>query len=316
MHDETGDEIFYDEPPYRQVPDAVTFHEELKDVDVRLFIAFAWFARGGRGAFPGRKALAKKIHKKSLRTIDEAINRLVAAGFLTVTARYHDNGGRRSNMYRLYREPLPEQLRQGRPGADVAKAADQTPEQKTAQGPQAENCAGAQAENCTTPEQKTAQENNETNEKRDEVEGNLAADAASVAQDASDDSTPAGQDGLPFDDMPAAATAATATKKTSGKRPQAPLTTAPERMDVTLAMHKWARDNGIRADLALETAQFLDHHRAKGSNFRDWPAAWRTWMRNTLKFAQQGGRASTPGNHLAPYDPTDAANEQNRKAWG
>ncbi|MFI6637190.1 helix-turn-helix domain-containing protein [Nonomuraea fuscirosea] len=27
-------------------------------------------------------------------------------------------------------------------------------------------------------------------------------------------------------------------------------------------------------------------------------------------------RSHTPGNHLAPYDPDDAANEQNRQAWG
>lgn len=33
---------------------------------------------------------------------------------------------------------------------------------------------------------------------------------------------------------------------------------------------------GIDAERTFE--QFADHHRAKGSTFKDWPAAWRTWV--------------------------------------
>jgi hypothetical protein len=44
-----------------------------------------------------------------------------------------------------------------------------------------------------------------------------------------------------------------------------------------------------------ETAQFLDYHRARGSVFKDWAAAWRTWMRNAAKFQPERarGRASS-----------------------
>lgn len=305
VHNEENDEIVYDEPPFRMVPDTVAFHDDLKDVDVRLFIAFVWFARGGRGAFPGRKAIAKKIKKSSVRTIDEAINRLIAAGFLTVTPRYHENGARKSNVYRLYSSPLPEGKRQPRPGADVRKPDAEDPEQKIAQGGQAENCPGPEQESAQAPEQISAQQMNETNEKRDEEERDLAADAASAADDPSGEESVTTLFAVP-DPSPKPATRATS---------------APDTFPVTAAMGAWARERGITVNLAMETEQFLDFHRAKGSKFKDWPAAWRTWMRNTLKFAAGGPRSSgTPGNHWAgpsgSYNPDDPNNEQIRRAWG
>ena len=30
--------------------------------------------------------------------------------------------------------------------------------------------------------------------------------------------------------------------------------------------------------------QFKDYHISKGSSFKCWDAAWRTWLRNSLKF--------------------------------
>jgi hypothetical protein len=39
-----------------------------------------------------------------------------------------------------------------------------------------------------------------------------------------------------------------------------------------------------------EFAAFRDHHVAKGSVFKDWDAAFRTWLRNAVKFAAKGGR--------------------------
>lgn len=62
-------------------------------------------------------------------------------------------------------------------------------------------------------------------------------------------------------------------------------TTAPTGLTVTDAMSEWARTKGLSVDLERETEQFLDHHRAKGSKFKDWTAAWRTWMRNAQKWA-------------------------------
>lgn len=39
-----------------------------------------------------------------------------------------------------------------------------------------------------------------------------------------------------------------------------------------------------------ECAAFRDHHVAKGSIFKDWQAAFRNWMRNSVKFAAKGVR--------------------------
>ena len=41
-----------------------------------------------------------------------------------------------------------------------------------------------------------------------------------------------------------------------------------------------------------EQAAFEDHHKANGSTFKDWQAAFRTWLRNSAKFAQ---RQLSPG---------------------
>lgn len=38
-------------------------------------------------------------------------------------------------------------------------------------------------------------------------------------------------------------------------------------------------------DYVVEAHQFEDHHRAKGSVFTDWDAAFRTWLRNSAKFS-------------------------------
>lgn len=59
----------------------------------------------------------------------------------------------------------------------------------------------------------------------------------------------------------------------------------PDHLLITDSMRQWAREHDVTVDLAAETQQFLDHHRAKGSTFKDWTAAWRTWMRRTEKYA-------------------------------
>lgn len=216
--EEGDDEIVYDEPPFRMVPDTVAFHDDLKDVDVRLFIALAWFARSGNGAFPGRKALAKKIKKSSVRTIDEALNRLIIAGFLTVTARYHKDGGRRSSLYRLHSSPMPPEQRRPRPERDVRKSADEDPRQKTAQGGQAENCLDPQAKNCTTPRRKTAREIRDTNGKGDERRRDTS-DSFADAQE----SAPGGQQSSLLGDehpAPAPKPKKTSSRKTKERTPE------------------------------------------------------------------------------------------------
>lgn len=46
-----------------------------------------------------------------------------------------------------------------------------------------------------------------------------------------------------------------------------------------------------------EADRFSDHHRARGSAFKDWDAAWRTWLRNARKFAgsRVAGQRSAAG---------------------
>ena len=60
----------------------------------------------------------------------------------------------------------------------------------------------------------------------------------------------------------------------------------PDEFLVDQRMLDWLSANQITTDWQIETNKFLDHHRAKGSKMADWVAAWRTWMRNSLTFAQ------------------------------
>lgn len=62
----------------------------------------------------------------------------------------------------------------------------------------------------------------------------------------------------------------------------------PEDFDVTVEMIEQAVRIGVPRDAVVtESRQWRDHHKAKGSLFADWVASWRTWMRNSVKFAQQ-----------------------------
>lgn len=51
---------------------------------------------------------------------------------------------------------------------------------------------------------------------------------------------------------------------------------------------QWAKENHPTVDAKAETLRFIDYHRANGSTFNDWLAAWRNWIRNAEKF--NGGR--------------------------
>lgn len=65
-----------------------------------------------------------------------------------------------------------------------------------------------------------------------------------------------------------------------------PATRAPDSFEITEPMWAWAQEQGVVHErIETETAKFLDHHKANGSAFIDWPAAWRKWMRNVVDFA-------------------------------
>ena len=51
-------------------------------------------------------------------------------------------------------------------------------------------------------------------------------------------------------------------------------------------MKDWAIDKKITSNLELETEQFIDYHTAKDSKMANWESAWRTWIRNSVKFSK------------------------------
>lgn len=67
-------------------------------------------------------------------------------------------------------------------------------------------------------------------------------------------------------------------------------TTLPEDFAVSDGMRVWAATEIPLVDVVPQTAKFRDFHTAKGSTFKDWTAAWRTWMRNAQTFAERDGR--------------------------
>lgn len=76
--------------------------------------------------------------------------------------------------------------------------------------------------------------------------------------------------------------------KQSKKTRKKPGTPAPETFEVTDDMAQWAVDEGVAEErLGPETRKFLDHHRARGTLFADWNAAWRTWIRKAVEFAKR-----------------------------
>jgi hypothetical protein len=62
----------------------------------------------------------------------------------------------------------------------------------------------------------------------------------------------------------------------------------PENFEPDERAHTLAKSYGL--NVYKEQAAFRDHHAAKGSIFKDWQAAFRTWLRNSVKFAQKGAR--------------------------
>lgn len=65
-----------------------------------------------------------------------------------------------------------------------------------------------------------------------------------------------------------------------GKKPLKPI---PDEFHLNGVLRDFATKNGFpKQDFMFE--QFKAHHRAKGSKFVDWEAAWRTWVLNQRKF--------------------------------
>lgn len=82
-----------------------------------------------------------------------------------------------------------------------------------------------------------------------------------------------------------------------GLRPSKAATTWPEGFEISPKLRAYAIGNGIAEDRVDRVfAHFENHHRAKGSRFKDWPAAFRTWVLNQDRFRPAG-------NGVAVRDP-------------
>jgi hypothetical protein len=75
-------------------------------------------------------------------------------------------------------------------------------------------------------------------------------------------------------------------------------TGSPEKFPVTDKMKEYANGKGYSGDLNALTEKFINYHRAKGSKFSSWEAAWRNWLLNELKFHPQTNAPVNGGRTL------------------
>ena len=59
------------------------------------------------------------------------------------------------------------------------------------------------------------------------------------------------------------------------------------------------------ADVEYQAGRFRDHHDAKGTLFRDWDAAFRTWLNNSKEFGRNGATAQSGGRRSGGGDGLD-----------
>jgi hypothetical protein len=88
------------------------------------------------------------------------------------------------------------------------------------------------------------------------------------------------------------------------KRTRSPATPWPEGFQLDGDLHRYAEEKGIPfAAIPTVWEHFENHHRAKGSVFADWRAAWRTWCLNEIKFNPgRYGRHNTPSGRAPAMD--------------
>lgn len=85
-------------------------------------------------------------------------------------------------------------------------------------------------------------------------------------------------------------------------RPKKSLTPLPENFEVTEEMQRWFSENCPRLDLEEETKAFRLRCEAKGTEYKDWIAGWKTQMANAEKWLKEksgnGSHAPTNGYDL------------------
>jgi DNA-binding MarR family transcriptional regulator len=88
------------------------------------------------------------------------------------------------------------------------------------------------------------------------------------------------------------------------KRKQQPLRPIPDQFYPGDKLLDWCEDEGFtKQQVHQQVPQFIDHHTAKGTQMRDWSAAFRTWMRNAQKWGtldRTNGNGNGNGQRPAP----------------
>jgi hypothetical protein len=79
------------------------------------------------------------------------------------------------------------------------------------------------------------------------------------------------------------------------KKPTKKPSSAPDSFEITPKLRQWAKEKVPSVDIDAETEEFLDHFRSNGKKHTDWVAAWRNWMRRSVKYASQRQQ-----NHRGP----------------
>jgi hypothetical protein len=72
--------------------------------------------------------------------------------------------------------------------------------------------------------------------------------------------------------------------------PKRNATTIPDDFAIDDSMRLWADEKYPSVNLESETEHWIDWAKANGKTFRDHKAAWRTWMRNSVKFRRGGAQ--------------------------
>jgi hypothetical protein len=67
-------------------------------------------------------------------------------------------------------------------------------------------------------------------------------------------------------------------------------TTIPDDFAIDDSMRLWADEKCPSVNLESETEHWIDWAKANGKTFKDHKAAWRTWMRNSVKFRRGGAQ--------------------------
>jgi len=133
------------------------------------------------------------------------------------------------------------------------------------------------------------------------------ADSMNNDADRMRDACDSHQSAMPTTQTPPNTTQHHPTKKAiAPAAPEQRSTQMPASFDLDDQMRQFARENGV-TDPTREFAAFCDYHRSKGSTFKDWKAAWRTWARNASRFGGKGGKAPPAGYLSETHDDLLAA---------